>query len=101
MAAPDKLLTCPTQEDVLIREEFSDFTIVMANGQEVKCHKFMLAKASPVFRAMLKKDFLETKTNRMQMTEFDPETVQSFMDYIYADQEVVSEKITAELLRFS
>jgi len=112
MASNDTPLLDSEPEDLLNREEFSDFAIVVENGQEVKCHKVMLAKASPVFRAMLKKDFLETKTNKMQMTEFDSETVQSFLDYIYEDHELVPDqdvykrnfdkkRLTAELLRFS
>jgi len=96
-------------EDVPNREEFSDFTIVFKNSQELKCHKIKLAEASPVFCRMMRKDCIETQTSKMQMTEFDHETVESFLDYIYQlalDQDIYKRKfdqkrLTAELLRFS
>ena len=111
MAAKNNSSTFPTTKGVPIREDFSDFTIILENGQEVKCHKIKLAEASPVFRAMLKKDFVETKNSKMQMTEFGQETVESFLDYIYAEQRLIPDqdvykrnfdkkRLTAELLRF-
>ena len=89
MAAKDNSSTLPSSEGGTIREESSDFIIILDNGEEVKCHKIKLAEASPVFRAMLKKDFVETKNSKMQMTQFDQETVKSFLDYIYEDHELV------------
>jgi len=100
-------------KDVPSREDFSDFAIVCENGQELHCHKIKLAEVSPVFyRMMMKKDCTEMKTNKIQMTEFDQETVEGFLDYIYADLELVpvqnqykkkfyQKRLTAELLRFS
>ena len=88
MAAKDESSTGLKAKDVPSREEFSDFTIVCENGQEVKCHKIMLAKASPVFCRMMRKDCTETKTNKIQLAEFDQETVESFLDYNYAEQEL-------------
>jgi len=97
---------------VLDREDFSDFTIVVENGHEIKCHKLMLAKASPVFCAMMKDNFVETLANKMEMTEFDQKTLESFLDYIYEVHDLIPDKdvymgsfdkkrITIELLRFS
>ena len=111
MAAKDNSSTLPSTEGGTIREESSDFTIILDSGEEVKCHKIKLAEASPVFRTMLKKDFVETHTSKMQMTEFDQETVESFLDYIYAEQRLIPDqdvynrifdkkRLTAELLRF-
>ena len=74
------------------REEFANFSIVLQNGQEVKCHKIMLAKASPVFCAMMRKECTETKTNQIQLTEFDQDTVESFLDYIYAEEFLVPDQ---------
>ena len=59
MAAKDNSSTLPSTEGGTIREESSDFIIILENGEEFKCHKIKLAEASPVFRAMLKKDFVK------------------------------------------
>ena len=60
------------------REEYSDFTIRLKDGREVKCHKFMLARASPVFQMNLRNDNVETRTNMMTLDAFEPETVIAF-----------------------
>jgi len=90
MATKNDSLTGLMAEDALQREEFADFTLVLKDGQELKCHKFKLAEVSLVFRAMLRKDCVETQTSRMKVTEFDRDTVESFLDHIYADLEMVS-----------
>ena len=64
-----------------------------------------------IFHAMMMKNFVETNTNKMELTEFDQETVEGFLDYIYAEHELVldqdmykrtfdKKRLTAELLRF-
>jgi len=99
-----------TPEDVPNREDFSDFALVLNNGKELKCHKIKLAEVSPVFCAMLKQDCVETQTNKMKVTDFEPEIVESFLDYIYADLDLVlvqdlykrsfdKKKLTPELMR--
>ena len=50
------------------REEFSDFSLVLEDGRELKCHKDRLAEASPVFRMILKQDGEEARTNKMKIT---------------------------------
>jgi len=43
-----------------------------------------------VFRAMLRQNFAETQSNKMKVAEFEPETVESFLDYVYADYEMIA-----------
>ena len=100
-------------EDAPRREEFSDFALVLKDGRELKCHKFRLAEVSSVFCAMLRQDCVETQTNKMEVTAFEPNTVESFLDYIYTDLQVRSEgflpfqrgfderRLTPELLRMA
>ena len=95
MAAKDET---STPEETPHREDFADFALVLKKGTELKCHKFMLAKVSSVFCAMLKQDFIETQTNKMQVTEFEPETVQSFLDYVYNLNNFDKERLTTDLL---
>ena len=93
--------------DIPGREEFTDFALVPKNGQEQKCHKIMLAKVSPFFCAMLRQNFVETTTNKMNVPEFDVDTVRSFLDYIYEyiwdpwNFSFNMYRLTPELLRMS
>ena len=89
MASKNKSLTL---KDGPRRDDFSDFALVLNNGQELKCHKIKLAEVSQFFCSMLKRDCIETKSNKMEVPEFDPETVESFLDYIYADYKKVPEQ---------
>ena len=97
-------------EQALGREEFSDFSLVLEDGHELKCHKVKLAEASSFFRSMFRQKWLETQTNKMKVTEFRRETVESFLDYIYTDSDLVTDqdclklnfdkkRLTPELLR--
>ena len=74
----------------------------------------MLGRVSPVLCAMLRTNFVETTKNEMKVTTFEPETVESFLDYIYADLELMvkkgpgtytknfdNRKLTLDLLRMS
>jgi len=67
--------------------KWPDFTLVLETGEELKCHKMMLARSSPFFEAMLSTDCEETRTNRMIVKEIGLETVMAFLEYIYAEQE--------------
>lgn len=79
-------------EDAPRRDEFADFALVLKDGREIKCHKIKLAKASPFFCRMLRNGCVETQTNTMQVTEFEPATVEAFLDYIYAELELVPDQ---------
>jgi len=65
-------------------QKHTDFTIVTASGNELKCHKFILAENSPFFDAMLQKDCMETKINQMDLKHVEEETLIKFIQYLYA-----------------
>ena len=67
----------------LRREEHADFTIRLKDGREIKCHKILLARASPAFIMILRHDNVETTTNTMTLDAFEPETVEAFLEFIY------------------
>ena len=111
MATKNEAIPRPDDDD-LKRDEFSDFIIVLKDGRELQCHKFALAKASRVFRLMLRQDCEETRASKIKLTEFEPETVESFLDFIYADLQHVPDqnllkkkfdekRLTTDLLRMS
>merc|ERR1712029_334238 len=66
--------------------------ITLASGQELKCHKVILAQNSSVFATMLKSELEEGKTNKMKLDRFDDVTVFYFLGYIYARNEHIQVK---------
>ena len=111
MAARDKSQGGTLSEVTFEREEFSDFVLVLKNGRKLKCHKVKLAEVSPFFCTMLRQDCLETQNNEMKLAEFEPETVESFLDFIYTAPDLATsnqdlfqmkfetKRLTAELMR--
>jgi len=62
--------------------DFTDMTIV-CDKREFHCHKFMLAARSEVFAAMLRHEFQEKQTSRVDVKEIDSETMELLLSYIY------------------
>ena len=67
--------------------KWADFAIVVKTGEELKCHKVVLAKASTYIEEMLSSQ--DQQTNKFEVKEFSLETVSSFLEYIYTDYEWV------------
>ena len=64
--------------------EFSDFTLILDTGEKIRCHKVFLARASSVMKTMLTTDMVKARTNQMNLTGFDLESVTSFLQFIYS-----------------
>ena len=90
--------------------KWSDFALVVKTGEELKCHKVVLAKASPYLEGMLSSDCEDTESDKIEAKEFSLETVSAFLEYIYADYERIPKqdvykklfdktKITTQLMR--
>ena len=68
-------------------QKHTDFALVLKSGQELKCHKFVLAESSPFFDTMLsQQQFTETATSRMKVGHIEEVTVYSFLEYLYANK---------------
>uniref|UniRef100_A0AC34QUH9 BTB domain-containing protein n=1 Tax=Panagrolaimus sp. JU765 TaxID=591449 RepID=A0AC34QUH9_9BILA len=63
-------------------DEFKDFTICV-DDDEIKVHKSVIAIASPVFSAMLKPNTKESKEGKVDIIDFDFETVKAGVDLMY------------------
>jgi len=48
---------------------------------------------------MLKQDCEETRTNRMKLTEFEPEVVETFFGFIKRGKKIYDKRLTLDLLR--
>ena len=68
--------------DAFKSTDFTDMTIV-CDKREFHCHKFMLAARSEVFAAMLRHEFLEKQSSRVDVKEIDAETMELLLNYIY------------------
>ena len=84
-----------SSKDTYDYSEFSDFEIVCkdqetkedsTNESDVvfKCHKIILSFGSPVFKAMLRNNTLETIENRLVIHDIDSETVKKLLKYLYS-----------------
>ncbi|XP_038167790.1 speckle-type POZ protein-like [Arvicola amphibius] len=65
---------------------FTDCCLVVA-GQEFLAHKAILAARSPVFRAMFEHDMEESRKNRVEIHDMEPEVFKAMMDFIYTGKE--------------
>ena len=68
-------------EKVYNTMEESDFALIF-DGEEVPCHKIVLAAASPVFKAMVKNKHREAIEGKSSV-QFSREAGRAFVQYIY------------------
>ncbi|CAO2628114.1 Speckle-type POZ protein [Lemmus lemmus] len=61
---------------------FTDCCLVVA-GQEFQAHKAILAARSPVFRAMFKNDMEESRKNRIEIHDLEPQVFKTMVGFIY------------------
>ena len=73
----------PIFEDCFETKSFSDFKFVCSDGIEISAHRFILAAFSPVLKAMLETDMIESKTNIANVSDIDGETMTEILRYIY------------------
>jgi len=77
-------------------QKHTDFALVLKSGQELKCHKFVLAESSSFFDTMLnQQQFTETSTSRMKVEHMEEVTVYSFLEYLYSSKIANEETIRA------
>uniref|UniRef100_A0AC34R1K0 BTB domain-containing protein n=1 Tax=Panagrolaimus sp. JU765 TaxID=591449 RepID=A0AC34R1K0_9BILA len=92
----------PYNVSLLLDERFKDFTFCVGKD-EIKVHKNIIAAASPVFSAMLEPHCLEFKEGKVNIVDFDFETMKAAVDLIYT-QEVNTNlpiKILLNLYKFA
>ncbi|XP_036063319.1 speckle-type POZ protein-like [Onychomys torridus] len=56
---------------------------LLVGGQEFRAHKAILAARSPVFRAMFEHDMEESKRNRVEIHDLEPQVFKVMMGFIY------------------
>uniref|UniRef100_A0A7E4ZRD8 BTB domain-containing protein n=1 Tax=Panagrellus redivivus TaxID=6233 RepID=A0A7E4ZRD8_PANRE len=93
----DLLMPCMYQ---LFGHVPTDVELVVDSGV-VPAHKSFLSPISPVFNAMFSHNTTEAKSNRVKITDFDVESVQSAMDYRSGRKlKTISAETGINMLRF-
>lgn len=77
--------------------QFSDF-ILSCGGREFNCHKAILAARSQVFQAMFEHDMEETKNNRVEVKDVEPEVMAEMLRFIYTGRTTNLEAMADSLL---
>ena len=62
--------------------EFTDFSIVAQDGDEIRCHRAILAAASPVFRGMMSGEWQET-LQTLERRDIAKENIVTLLEFIY------------------
>jgi speckle-type POZ protein len=73
-------------EEMYQDETFADFSLTCSDGEVLKCHKFMLAARSPVFRTMLSIDMKEAKEGFVEVPDFGSVVMKEVLRFIYCDE---------------
>ena len=66
--------------------KFTDFTLVSSNGDEVKCHKIILASRSEFFLDMFTHIDEESSDERLVIEDASSKDLQAMVDFMYTDQ---------------
>jgi len=82
-------------EDIYKSQEFSDVTIY-ANNREFKVHKAVLAARSPMFRGMFSHDMKETKYNRVEVSDVDPDVLEEMLRFIYTGKSSLEARLQSK-----
>ncbi|XP_065214345.1 speckle-type POZ protein-like B [Planococcus citri] len=92
-------------------QEFCDIAMFV-NGQQFKAHKGILSARCAVFKAMFKHRMKEANSNRVEITDIEPDVFRELLHYIYTgnvkntematfvDLLVVAEKYDLQSLKF-
>ncbi|XP_035160895.1 speckle-type POZ protein-like isoform X1 [Callithrix jacchus] len=95
-----KVPECRLAEDLGNLWENTRFTdcSFFVRGQEFKAHKSVLAARSPVFNAMFEHEMEESRKNRVEISDLDPEVFKEMMRFIYTGRAPNLDKMADNLL---
>uniref|UniRef100_A0A8C8Z317 Speckle type BTB/POZ protein like n=1 Tax=Prolemur simus TaxID=1328070 RepID=A0A8C8Z317_PROSS len=95
-----KVPECRLAEDLGNLWENTRFTdcSFFVRGKEFKAHKSVLAARSPVFNAMFEHEMEESKKNRVEINDLDPEVFKEMMRFVYTGKAPNLDKMADNLL---
>lgn len=72
----------PTLQPLWKKHRFTDFTISCA-GEEVPCHRAVLAEASPVFEAAISHNMSEAASAKLEIQGASSASVSAMLEFVY------------------
>ncbi|XP_077008196.1 kelch-like protein 30 [Tamandua tetradactyla] len=78
--------------------KLSDVTLLVG-GQELPCHRGLLALSSPYFHAMFAGDFAESFSARVELRDVDPAMVAQLLDFVYTGRLTITRDTVEGLTR--
>lgn len=87
---------------LLFNEQSSD-VIVKVDEESFPVHKLILSSRSPVFKAMLNSNMLESRTHEIIIVDFSADIVKEFLSFLYTDQCNIDllDQIAEDLMRIA
>ena len=79
------------------KRKFTDCTIC-CKGEELPCHRSVLAHASPVFEGMLDADMIEGKSQCININDAEPDVIKAMVEFAYTGLLEVKAEHVAPLL---
>ncbi|XP_058509562.1 speckle-type POZ protein isoform X2 [Solea solea] len=83
--------------DLWENSRFTDCSLCVA-GQKFQAHKAILAARSPVFSAMFEHEMEESKKNRVEINDMEPDVFKEMMCFIYTGKAPNLDKMADDLL---
>lgn len=84
-------------ETLFMDEEFADVTLCI-NGKSYRAHKVILATRSPVFKAILRTDMIEKKSNCIAINDIEESVFIEMLRYMYTGKVEKLETVVSGLL---
>jgi speckle-type POZ protein len=85
-------------EDFLGDPCFNKFIIICSDGIKVLANRIVLAKCSPVFKAMLRLDMIKKESSELTVADIDSKTMQELINFMYTGRVEKIEAVAASLL---
>ena len=75
---------------------------ILCNDKTFECHKAVLSCRSRILREMFNSESTnEVKTGKVNINDFEPETIETMISFLYFGKILNTEKITSDLLRLA
>ncbi|KAM5228675.1 kelch-like protein 30 [Ctenodactylus gundi] len=78
--------------------KLADITLLVG-GQELPCHRSLLALSSPYFHAMFAGDFAESFSARVELQDVEPAVVGQLVDFVYTGRLTITQANVEALTR--
>jgi speckle-type POZ protein len=97
-SSKDCPLMAQQYEKLFNNEKFSDFTLILSDGQEVPVHKNIMSIRSPVFERMMEINMRESEESKCKIEDIEGRVMMEFLRFIYCGHVENIDEIAADLL---